>query len=222
MVAADLGPDRMQDLAARSPDRVAVLALDITQPGAADTAVAAALSRFGRIDVLINAQTHGATASPQDASDADLRARMETDFYGVMAVTRAVLPGFRAQRAGAIVNISGMGEPVSPVSLRAYAAGKFALEGASEALAQEMAPYGVRVLFVETGAFRTDHATGGARGRLGDPAKAAAAVDTALEADVTPLRLALGGDAVDAMRSHCQAMLADLAKWEPISRAMSF
>lgn len=219
VVAAALNTDRLQDLAAKAPDRVEILTLDVTRPGAAEAAVAAALSRFGRIDVLINTTGHGATGAPEDATDADQRALMETGFYGVMAVTCAALPSFRAQRSGAIVNISGMGEPMSPSS-RAYAAGKFALEGASEALAQELAPSGVRVLIVEPGQFRTAHAQGD--GRIGDPAKAAAAIETALEADVTPLRLALGGDAVDAMRNHCQALLADLAKWEPISRATSY
>jgi NAD(P)-dependent dehydrogenase (short-subunit alcohol dehydrogenase family) len=218
VAAAATDPGGLQDFSAKAPDRVAVLALDVTRPGDAEAAVAAALSRFGRIDVLVNTAVHGVTDRLE--GDAQLRALMEINFHGLMAVTRAVLPSFHAQRCGAIVNIAGPGEAVSPSSLRAYAAGKFALEGASEALAQELAPCGVRVLFVETGAFRTDPNTGQAQARMGDPAKAAAAVETALEADVTPLRLALGGDAVDAMRSHCQAMLADLAKWEPIARAM--
>lgn len=221
VVAAAPNTDRLQDLTAQAPDRVDVVMLDVTRPGAAEAAVAAALSRFGRIDVLINTTGNGATGALEDATDADLRALMETSFYGVMAVTRAALPTFRAQRSGAIVNISGMGEPMSPSS-RAYAAGKFALEGASEALAQEMAPFGVRVLIVEPGRFRTDRANSETHNRMGDPAKAAAAIETALEADVTPMRLALGGDAVDAMRHHCQTLLADLAKWEPISRATGF
>ena len=210
----------IRDLLGKSPDRIALLTLDITQPGAADTAMAAALSRFGRIDVLIHAQSHGDSAATQEFGEESLRARMETDFYDVMAVTRAALPVFRAQGSGAIVNISGMSGTLTPASFRAYCASKFALEGATEALAQELAPFGVRVLMVEAGNFRTGQDA--ARAGIGDPGKAAAAVETALEADVTPLRLALGGDAVDAMRSHCQSMLADLAKWEPISRAMSF
>jgi NAD(P)-dependent dehydrogenase (short-subunit alcohol dehydrogenase family) len=217
LAVAAAGTDKLQDLAAKAPDRVAILTLDVTRPGDAQAAVAAAVSRFGRIDVLINTSGHGVTDALE--GDAQLRALMETNFYGLMAVTRAVLPSFRAQRCGAIVNISSMGEASPPSSLQA--AGKFALEGASEALAQELAPFGVRVLFVETGAFHTDSEAGLAPARMGDPAKAAAAVETALEADVTPLRLALGGDAVDALRNHCQTMLADLAKWEPISRAMS-
>ena len=198
------------------------MALDFTRPGSCEAAIAAAISRFGRIDVLINAPSHDGSATSRNASDVELRARMETDFYGVMAMTRAALPGFRAQHSGAIVMIAGVADPMAPTSLRTYSASKFALEGASEALAQEMAPFGVRVLIVETGQFRTGQSTSAARAGMGDPGKAAAAVETALDADVTPLRLALGGDAVDAMRNHCQSMLADLAKWEPISRAMSY
>jgi len=213
--AANIG--NLQDLAAKAPDRITVLPLDIAHPGEAEAAIAATLLRFGRIDVLINAAAYDASGSLGDTSDCELRAQMETIFYGAMAVTRAALPVFRNQRQGAIVTISSMGEALS--SYRTYAAGKFALEGASEALAQEMAPFGVRVLIVEPGRFRTEHRRDGANSQAGDPAKAAAAVETALEADVTPLRLALGGDAVDAMRSHCQTLLADLAKWEAISRA---
>jgi len=217
--APDIGA--LRELVAKAPDRVAVLAFDVTHPGEAEAAIGAAISRFGQLDVLINAA--GTTIATSDAGDAELRTLTEAGFYGTMTVTGAALPIFRAQGWGAIVNISSMGEAMSPSSFRAYAAGKFALEGASEALAQEMAPFGVRVMILEPGHFRTDQADRQAHGgSLGDPAKAAAAVETALEADVTPLRLALGGDAVDAIRSHCQTLLADLAKWEPISRATGF
>ena len=222
VAAAAASPAGLQDLAARAPDRVALLTLDFTHPGDAESAVAEALARFGRLDVLINTPSYGAAGTLEDVTDAELRSLMEANFYGVMAVTRAALPTYRAQRCGAIVNILSMGEPLSAAFFRAHAAGTFALDGASEALAQEMAPFGVRVLIVEPGQFRTDLASGEAHSQVGDPAKAAAAVETALEADVTPLRLALGGDAVDAMRHHCQTMLADLAKWEPISRATSY
>jgi NAD(P)-dependent dehydrogenase (short-subunit alcohol dehydrogenase family) len=221
VAAAATSTGGLQELAAKAPDRVATLTLDLTRPGNAESAVAAALSRFGRLDVLINTPGYGATGTLEDVTDAEPRTLM-ANFYGIMAVTRAVLPTFRVQRCGAIVNILSTGEPLSATSFRAHAADTFALEGASEALAQEMAPFGVRVLIVEPGQFRTDHAAGEAHSPVGDPAKAAAAVETALEADVTPLRLALGGDAVDAMRHHCQTMLADLAKWEPISRATSY
>jgi NAD(P)-dependent dehydrogenase (short-subunit alcohol dehydrogenase family) len=219
--ASDTG--KLQDLAAKAPDRVAVFALDLTNPRQAEAAIAAAHERFGQLDVLINTAGTGIATSLRDSDDDQLRSLMETSFYGTMAVTRAALPIFRAQCSGAIVYISSMGEPISPASFRGYAAGRFALEGASEALAQEMAPFGVRVLILEPGQFRAGQDESETQGRrIGDPAKAGAALETALEADVTPLRLALGGDAVDAIRNHCQTLLADLAKWEPISRATGF
>jgi NAD(P)-dependent dehydrogenase (short-subunit alcohol dehydrogenase family) len=172
---------------------------------------------------------------------------MDTNFFGAMAVTRAALPTFRAQRSGAIVNISSLGGQLSFAGFSAYSASKFALEGASEALAQEMAPFNVKVLIVEPGQFRTDLAGAGMRHmpelddiykdtvgptrvfardmhhtQPGDPAKAATAIETALEAEITPLRLQLGGDAVDQVRRHAETLLADMTKWEKVSRGTGF
>ncbi|EQD39555.1 short-chain dehydrogenase/reductase SDR, partial [mine drainage metagenome] len=152
-------------------------------------------------------------------------------FFGTMNVIRAALPTLRAQRSGAIVNISSLGGQLSVAGFGAYSAAKFALEGLSEALAQELRPFGIKVLIVEPGQFRTGFAgaallhmpaidayresVGGtrefARGmdgtQFGDPRKAAAAIEAALEAPNTPLRLQLGADAVDAVRSHAEALL---------------
>jgi NAD(P)-dependent dehydrogenase (short-subunit alcohol dehydrogenase family) len=169
---------------------------------------------------------------------------METNFFGAVAVIQAALPQLRQQRAGSVVNISSMGGQMSFAGFSAYSASKFALEGMSEALAQEVAPFGIKVLIVEPGAFRTEFAAsdalkhmpvmdayqdtvGGtrefARGmngmQAGDPMKAAQAVSIALEAEKTPLRLPLGADAVDAIRAHSEQMLADLAAWQPVALA---
>jgi len=184
-----------------------------------------------------------------DEKEAKLRRKTieaESNFFGAMAVTRAALPLFRAQRFGAIVNISSMGGQMSFPGFSAYSASKFALEGASEALAQEMAPFGVKVLIVEPGAFRTElvgsamrempqiaayaDVVGPTRAfahdmhqtQAGDPAKAAAAIEAAIEAKDTPLRLVLGSDAVDAIRAHAQRLLAELAGWEETARATAF
>ena len=162
---------------------------------------------------------------------------------GAMAVTRAALPILRAQRRGAIVNISSLGGQLSFAGFGAYSASKFALEGASEALALEMAPFGVKVLIVEPGAFRTElvgaamrqmpaieayqDTVGATRAfshdmhgtQQGDPHKAAQAVERALDAPTTPLRLQLGADAIDAVRAHARTLLGDMAEWEAVALA---
>jgi NAD(P)-dependent dehydrogenase (short-subunit alcohol dehydrogenase family) len=232
----------LDELTSTAPDRVLTLALDVTRPGDAKAAIEAAVARFGRIDVLINNAGYGLVGAFEETPDAELRALMDTNFFGAMNVTRAALPTLRAQRSGAIVNISSMGGQLSFPGFSAYSAAKFAIEGVSEALAQEMAPFGVKVLIVEPGQFRTNLAgpgmrhmpvmeayrdvVGGTREfartmdgtQEGDPHKAAAAMESALEADDTPLRLALGADAVDAIRAHSETLLKDLAAWETLAR----
>jgi len=246
VVATARQVDRLADLVALDPRRVLATPLDVDQPGAAEAAVQAAVARFGRIDVLINNAGYGVVGALEETPDAELRALMETNFFGAMAVTRAALPLLRAQRSGAIVNISSLGGQLSFAGFSAYSASKFALEGASEALAQEMAPFGVKVLIVEPGQFRTQLAGAGMRHmpelaayadtvgptrafahtmhatQAGDPRTAAAAIERALAAPVAPLRLQLGGDSVDAVRTHAQAMLADMAAWEAVSRGTDF
>lgn len=236
-------PARLAGLVAQAPERVLALALDVTRPGDAQAAVAAAQRRFGRIDVLVNSAGYGIVGAVEETPDAELRALMETNFFGAIAVIRAALPMLRAQGGGAVVNISSMGGQMSFAGFGAYSASKFALEGASEALAQELAPFGVKVLIVEPGAFRTDfagaalrympvmadyHATVGAtrefargmdRTQEGDPRKLPAAVEAALSARETPLRLPLGADSVAAVRTHAQTLLTQLQAWEDVAVA---
>jgi len=236
----------LQELARLAPERVQTLMLDVTHPDDAERAVAAAVARFGRLDVVINNAGFGVVGAFEETSDEALRAQMETNFFGAMNVTRAVLPTLRAQKGGAIVNISSLGGQLSFAGFSAYSASKFALEGASEALAQELAPFGIKVLIVEPGQFRTDLAGSGMRhmpaladygevvgpvrafarsmhgSQPGDPNRAAAAIEVALEAEHTPLRLPLGADAVDAIRDHSEKLLADLEAWETLARDTSF
>jgi NAD(P)-dependent dehydrogenase (short-subunit alcohol dehydrogenase family) len=233
-------------LVAAVPDRVLALALDVTRLGEVDAAIKTVMARFGRIDVLINNAGYGVVGGFEETSDAELRALMETNFFGAMNVTRAALPTLPAQRCGAIVNISSLGGQLSFAGFSAYSATKFAIEGVSEALAQEVAPFGVKVLIVEPGQFRTKLAgpsmrhmpvieayrdvVGGARdfahtmngSQDGDPRKAAAALEIALDSPNTPLRLQLGADAVDAIRGHSETLLKDLATWEALARGTSF
>ena len=217
------------------------LSVDVDRAGDAERAVAAAVERFGRIDVLINNAGYGVVGAVEETPENEWRAVMETNFFGALAMVRAALPTLRAQRGGAIVNVSSMGGQMSYAGFGAYSATKFALEGMSEALALEVAPLGIKVMIVEPGAFRTDFAGGAmrqmpeleayretsggvrefARGmhdtQPGDPAKAAAAVAAALRSDKTPLRLQLGADAVDAVRGHAEQLLADLRAWETVA-----
>jgi len=244
VVATARTPSRLDALVASAPDRVLALKLDVTSAGDAAAAVAAAVQRFGRLDVVVNNAGYGIVGAVEETPEQELRAQLETNFFGAVAVIQAALPQLREQRAGAIVNISSMGGQMSFAGFGAYSASKFALEGLSEALAQEVAPFGIKVLIVEPGAFRTEFATsdalkhmpamsayqdtvGGtrefARGmhgtQAGNPMKAAQAVSLALEAQSTPLRLALGADAVDAIRAHSQQLLSDLAAWQQVAVA---
>ncbi|HEY8994313.1 MAG TPA: oxidoreductase [Lacunisphaera sp.] len=246
VVATARNVAKLASFQAGAPERVLLHPLDVTVPGDATAAVAAAIVRFGSIDVLFNNAGFGIVGAVEETSDADFRAQMETNFFGAVNVTKAVLPHLRSRRSGAIVNISSMGGQLSFGGFGAYSASKFALEGMSEALAQEVAPFGLKVLIVEPGAFRTSFAAdslkhmpvmeayrdviGGTRAfahgmdgtQAGDPAKAAAAIDQALQANPTPLRLQLGTDAVTSVRAHSEQLLKDLSAWEKIGTAMDF
>lgn len=247
VVATARAVSKLAALHESAPDRFEVVELDVTRPGQAEVAVQRAVARFGRIDVLVNNAGYGIVGAVEETPEAEWRAQLETNFFGAVAVTRAALPLMREQRGGAIVNVSSLGGQLSFAGFGAYSASKFALEGMSEALAQELAPFGIKVLIVEPGAFRTGFAgsdalrhmpvlaaygdtVAGTRAfahgmhgtQAGDPMKAARAVATALEAKDTPLRLLLGADAVDSVRAHAQALLREIDAWETTSRATAF
>jgi NAD(P)-dependent dehydrogenase (short-subunit alcohol dehydrogenase family) len=237
---------RPEALASLSGDDVLTVPLDVTREDQIESALDAATDRFGRVDVVVNNAGIGFVGALEEMSLADLREVMETMFFGPAAVTRAVVPRMRAQESGVIVQISSMGGQVTAPGYSAYCAAKFALEGLSEAVAAEVAPFGVRVMIVEPGSFRTGllgrslraapeqeqyaETVGATRAYIqredgsqaGDPAKAAAAILTALDADQPPFRLALGADAVDAIRAKHEALRADLDGWEDVARATAF
>ncbi|WP_326953239.1 oxidoreductase [Amycolatopsis sp. NBC_01286] len=236
-------PETLRDLEVAGGDRVRTAALDVTDAGQVDAAVKTALETFGRIDVVVNNAGNGSVGAVEELTMAELRGLMEVMFFGAVEVTKAVVPHLRAQGSGTVVQISSMGGQLSMPGFGAYCAAKFALEGLSEALAAEVAPFGVRVLIVEPGAFRTEFggdrmhrsrtidayavSTSGTRGAVegmdgtqpGDPAKAAAAIVRAVASEDAPLRLALGADAVEAIRGHHEVLAADLAAWEDVSRS---
>lgn len=246
VVAAARRPETLDDLVARHPGRVTAVELDVTDQSRIADVVADAVLWHGRIDVLVNNAGRGVVGAVEETTDRELRELMDLHFFGPAALTRAVLPHMRRQGSGAVVQMSSMGGRFSFPGVGAYSATKFALEGLSEALAQEVAPFGIKVLVVEPGAFRTSFAGGGlhqtaampeyagtvgpVRANLpgsdgeqpGDPAKAAAAILKALDAEDTPLRLPLGNDAADAVDAALTGARKEFADWEPTSRGTDF
>ncbi|WP_405586971.1 oxidoreductase [Streptomyces sp. NBC_01190] len=245
VVAAARRAKALDDLVAAHPDQVEPLPLDVTDPAAIDAAVADVTARHGRIDVLVNSAGRTHVGAFEETTDAELRGLFEVHVFGPAALVRAVLPGMRARRSGAIVQLSSMGGQMSFAGFSAYSATKFALEGMTEALADEVRPLGIKTLIVEPGAFRTSlMGNGGVSAQLpdyeatvgptrtmvaagdgtqpGDPAKAAALIIDALEAEHTPLRLPLGDDGVSAVLGHLDEVRADITPWESRARATRF
>jgi NAD(P)-dependent dehydrogenase (short-subunit alcohol dehydrogenase family) len=235
------------DLADPTPEHVLAVALDVTDPAQVTSAVQRADERFGGVDVLVNNAGYGYRAAVEEGDDADVRAPLETHFFGTVAMIKAVLPGMRARHNGAIVNISSIAATVTPVGSGYYAAAKAAIEGMSGALRGELAPLGISVTVVEPGAFCTDFAgrslvqsatviddyaaTAGQRrkenntmdgNQAGDPAKAASAIIAAVESSEPPRFLLLGPDALGLYRYVTDARAAEIAKWEQVTGGTNF
>jgi len=235
-------PSSVKDLADAHPNTALAVALDVTDRAQVAGAVQAGEERFGGVDVLVNNAGYGYRAAVEEGDDADVATLFATNFFGPVALIKAVLPGMRARRHGAIVNISSIGARISPAGSGYYSASKSALEGMSGSLRKELAPLGISVTVVEPGAFRTDFAgrslqqsatviadyaeTAGKRRKEvdtahgtqpGDPARAAAAIITAVEDDEPPALLMLGTDALKAIRGVVNAQLAELKGWENTS-----
>src|SRR5690606_28583368 len=216
----------------------------VTDPEQVSDAVRCAEEVFGRIDVLGNNAGYGYLAAIEEGEDAEVRALFEANVFGAVAVTKAVLPGMRTRRRGHVVTVSSLGGLAAFAATGYYHATKFALEGLSESLAAEVAPLGIGVTIVEPGAFRTnwsgpsmkqsavridDYAdTAGTRRdatlatygtQPGDPARAAAAIVAALEADAPPLRLVLGTAALQVARGKLAALQRGFDEWEHLSRS---
>jgi NAD(P)-dependent dehydrogenase (short-subunit alcohol dehydrogenase family) len=232
------------DLAARYGDRALGLELDVTDPALVTTAVQACEQAFGRIDVLVNNAGYGYLAAVEEGEEAAVRALYDTNVHGAVTVLKAVLPGMRARRSGRIVNISSFGGLAAFAATGYYHATKFALEGLSESLAAELAPLGVTVTIAEPGGLRTQWAgasmkqspirlddyeqTAGKRreatlavsGRQpGDPVRAAAAIAVAVDAEVPPLRLLLGSDALAGARARLDRMRGEIDANEALTKS---
>ncbi|MGB6514199.1 MAG: oxidoreductase [Mycobacterium sp.] len=235
------------DLAETTPERVLAVVLDVTKPDQVVSAVRQAEERFGGVDALVNNAGYGYRAAVEEGDDADIRTLFETHFFGTVAMIKAVLPGMRGRRRGAIVNISSIGAQLTPVGSGYYSAAKAAIEGLSGALRGELAPLGISVTVVEPGAFRTDFAgrslaqsanviddyaaTAGQRrkerdtmhgNQPGDPAKAGAAIVAAVESPEPPPFLLLGADALAAYRYVADKRAKDIANWEQLTTSTDF
>jgi NAD(P)-dependent dehydrogenase (short-subunit alcohol dehydrogenase family) len=243
VVATARRAEALSPLVDTAPERVLALSLDVTDEQQIDAAIAAAADRFGGVDVLVNNAGLASVGAVEELEGHALRQLMDVMFFAPVALVQAVLPGMRQRRRGAIVQMSSMGGQVSMPGFGAYCAAKFALEGLSEALAAEVAPFGIHVMIVEPGAFATSFGAGRSQvspdsghyddtvgpqrravdtmdgSQPGDPAKAAAAILEGLDAPEPPLRLALGADAVDYIGSVLDARRAELDEWAQLSRS---
>ncbi|WP_163506268.1 SDR family NAD(P)-dependent oxidoreductase [Fodinicola acaciae] len=246
VVGAARKPERLEEFASAHPRQVFPVRLDVTDADAGRALVDEVVARHGRIDVLVNNAGRTQVGALEETTDQELRALFDLHFFGPAALTRAALPHMRRQGGGAVVQMSSVGGQITGPGFGAYCATKFALEALTQTLSQEV-DFGVRFLIVEPGAFRTslfdpsaaylsapmpeyaatvgptrDYVTGGDGSQAGDPAKAVRAIIQALDAPKTPLRLALGGDAVDSLRQQHALLAADLDEWESVSRDTAF
>ncbi|MFE9359932.1 oxidoreductase [Streptomyces olivaceoviridis] len=247
LVATARRPEQLADLVSRYGDQVRAVALDVTDTVAARDAVRTAVDAFGGLDVVVNNAGYANSAPIEEMAEDDFRAQFEANFFGVVNVTRAALPVLRAQRSGTFVQFSSLGGRVGGTpGMGAYQSAKFAVEGFSEVLAGEVAPFGVKVVIVEPGAFRTDwqgssmelHAVGpdyeetvGAMNRYraensgnqpGDPVRAAQVLIDVVRDDDPPRRLLLGAQAVTMALEAGEARAAETRKWAAASRAADF
>ena len=239
--------ETVNDFADEFGDRALVLALDVTDKAQIAAAVRAAEERFGGIDVLVNNAGNGYLSAVEEGEDDKVRKLFDTNYFGVVDTIKAVLPGMRARRSGHIVNISSMTGLVANPPNAYYSSTKFALEALTEALAQEVKPFGIKVNAIEPGAFRTDWAARsmwessspisdydenvGARKTLikefanhlpGDPRKVAEAVLMVTTLDEPPLRLLLGRDVLKAVRDKLAAFSASIDAWEAVTKDVNF
>jgi len=246
VVATGRDPERVSSAVGSHEDLLTV-ALDITDPASAQAAVDAAVERFGRIDVLVNNAGNFYAGFFEEITPADFRAQIETNLFGPLNVTRAVLPVMRAQRTGHVVTISSTAGLIGQEFCTAYAASKFALEGWMESLTPEVAPFGIGTTVVEPGFFRTDLLTAestnyaepsiddyadrtretvtawnGMNGRQGgDPAKLAAALVQLATQDEPPLRWVAGADAVQGVEQKARDLLAQVDAHRELSSSLA-
>jgi NAD(P)-dependent dehydrogenase (short-subunit alcohol dehydrogenase family) len=247
VVATSRRPDKAVCEIGGPAERLLVVPLDLTDPQQISAAVDAAIRRFGRIDVLVNNAGHGILGAVEEASDADVLAVYQINVFGLLRVTRAVLPHMRRRRSGHIVNLSSIGGLTGSPGWGIYNSTKFAVEGLSEALAAELVPLGIRVTIVEPGAFRTnflgdslsvatgtlpdyDATVGSTRAyrrdmngaQDGDPVRGANAIVDAVKSLNPPLHLLLGADAYQRATKKLADLKAQFETWRDVTLATTF
>lgn len=247
VIATARRPEQLDDLAAKYGEQMRAVALDVTDAAAAAKAVRAAVDAFGQLDVVVNNAGYANSAPIEEMTEDDFRTQIETNLFGVVNVTKAALPVLRTQRSGVFVQFSSVGGRVGGTpGMGAYQTAKFAVEGFSEVLANEVAPFGVKVVIVEPGAFRTDwqgssmklHPVGadyedtvGVMNRYradndgtqpGDPQRGARIIIDVVSGDNPPRRLVLGAQAVEHVQTAAELRAAETEKWADVSRAADF
>jgi NAD(P)-dependent dehydrogenase (short-subunit alcohol dehydrogenase family) len=241
VVAGARNPDQLVDLRSRFGEKILPVSLDVTKEVQAKAAIDAAITHFGRLDVLVNNAGYGNVSPVEDTPLDDFRAQIETNLFGVIIMTKAVLPYFRERKAGHIIQVTSVAGRLGPMGRAPYAAAKFGVEGFSESLSKEIGPLGVKVTIIEPGGFRTDFAgtstdlrpgrpeydsTVGATVRFqrdyngkqpGDPAKAAAVLLHIASLREPPLRLLLGSDCYSAVEKSALDKLESDRQWKNLS-----
>ncbi len=246
VVATARRPEQLADLTAKYGSRVCPVKLDVTSPSEVEKAVAAGLGAFGHLDIVVNNAGYGFIGAFEEMSAAEFQGQIDTNFWGVVHVTRAIVPLLRKQGSGHIIQVTSIGGRITVPGLSGYHAAKFAVEGFSETLAQELKPLGVKVTIVEPGGFRTDWAgdsmayakpmeayapsVGLIRSHIepssghqpGDPRKAAQAILKIAKIEEPPLRLALGNDALAFLRHGYKSAAEELECWVDFSQSTDF
>ena len=229
-------------------ERLLATRLDVTNEAEAHEAAGQAVKKFGRIDILVNNAGYGLLGAIEEASAAETEKLFGTNVFGLLAVTRALLPHMRRQHSGHVINLSSVGGYTGYPGWGVYGATKFAVEGISEALAGEVAPLGIKVTVVEPGFFRTDfldetslsrtareiedyrdsvgrtraHAADANHGQRGDPRKLAQAFIALTNAEAPPLRLPLGSDTVERIEAKNAFVAKELAEWRTVATSTDF
>ncbi|APU13179.1 SDR family NAD(P)-dependent oxidoreductase [Actinoalloteichus fjordicus] len=244
VVATARRPEQLDDLVARHGDRVLPVALDVTSSVDVERAVQAGFAAFGRYDVVVNNAGYGDVAAVEDVTLEDFRAQIDANFFGVVYVSRAVLPILRAQGSGHVFQVSSLGGRIGTVGLAAYQSAKWAVGGFSTVLAQEVAPLGIKVTVLEPGGMRTDWAGSSmtippisepyqqtvgslvamlrsASLDVAEPARVAAAVRELANRADAPVRLLLGSDATQYASAAADALDRSDEQWRAFSESVS-